>query len=374
MGKKIKVLLTGGGTGGHIYPALAIAQGIKAKYPQTEFFYIGTKRGLEADIVTKAGIKFKAITAEGLTRKISWPAARTALKTFRGFSEAAMIIRKFKPHVVVGTGGYVCGPVIMAAHFLHIPTIIHEQNAFPGLTNKLLARFVDRICYTFPECTRFFKTKASLYHTGLPIRREIIETSREQGAKKLQMDPNKINILVVGGSQGAQKINETIFKLYPFFKETPTVNLLHLTGKKGYEQLLGEAKQQGIKLDDYDNITIRPYIYDMENALAAADFVISRSGASFLAEVMAKGLPSILIPYPYASENHQEHNARALEKKGAAIVILEKELNEKILLQNILDLIVGKEKRSAMSKASFSLGKPDALEEITTLILELTGS
>jgi UDP-N-acetylglucosamine--N-acetylmuramyl-(pentapeptide) pyrophosphoryl-undecaprenol N-acetylglucosamine transferase len=370
---KMRVLLTGGGTGGHIYPALAVAKGIKGKYPGSEFFYIGTARGLEADIVPKAGLPFQAITAEGLTRKISWPALRAGLKSIKGSAQAWQIIRRFKPHVVVGTGGYVCGPVVITAALLGIPTLIHEQNAYPGITNKLLARFVDKICITFPESAKYFRTKAELVHTGLPIRPEILQVSREEGARLLNLDPGKFNVLVVGGSQGAQSINRAVVGMYPFVQSRSDLNLLHLTGKNGYGEVCQMVKEQGLDLGITGNITIKPYLYEMENALAAADLVISRAGASFLAEVMAKGLPAILVPYPYAAENHQEYNARALEKNGAAKVILENDFTSQRLLEVMELVLTNPAERLAMAEASRKMGRPGALQHIVECVTALAG-
>lgn len=371
--KNFRVLLTGGGTGGHIYPALAIADGIKGKYPQTKFLYIGTKRGLEADVVSKKGIPFRAITAEGLTRKISWPALRAGLKSLKGFGEAWRLIKNFRPQVVVGTGGYVCGPVVLAAALQGIPTLIHEQNAYPGITNKLLARFADKICITFPESAKYFKAKGEIIHTGLPIRPQIIQTTRAEGAKNLKLNSRNLTLLVAGGSQGAQSLNEAMLHLYPYFQENTKFNLIHLTGPKGYETVSKKLESRGINLANCGNITIKPYLYEMEWALAMADLVIGRAGASFLAELTARGIPAILIPYPYAAENHQEHNARALEKKGAALVVLEKDLKGDKLLEMVQTLFIQEEKRLGMAQASKSLGRPEALEHIVEQVALLAG-
>lgn len=367
---QVRILLTGGGTGGHIYPALAIGKGIESQV-SSQFLYVGTKRGLEADLASKAGFPFKAITAEGLTRRISWPAVRAGLKSIKGSWEAWQILKRFKPHVVVGTGGYVCGPIVLTASFLGIPTVIHEQNAFPGITNKILARYVDKICVTFPESREYFKTKVPIIHTGLPVRTEVLEVTREAGCKYFNISGDSTTILVVGGSLGAESLNQALASIYPFFAKHPEYYLIHVTGKSGYEAHLKKVKSQGIDVDNIGNIIIKPYIYEMEYGLAAADLVIGRAGASFLAEIMAKALPAILIPYPYASENHQEHNARSLEKRGAAQVILEKDLNWQPLQQELEELLLNKNRMIRMAEASRELGRPGALNEIVKEVMAL---
>lgn len=373
MKKELKVILTGGGTGGHIYPALAVADGLQAALPGSDFLYIGTRRGLEADLVPGRGLQFKTITAEGLSRKISWPAVRAICKSIKGCLEAQGIIRRFQPDIVIGTGGYVCGPVVLAASLLRVPTLLHEQNAYPGLTNKLLAAFVDKICITFPESAKYFKTKAQIIHTGLPIRPQILQVDREEGVKYFNWKSEALNVIVVGGSQGAQSINQAVTGLYPYFAQRPELNLLHLTGKGGYEEHCRMLQSRGINVANYGNITIKPYLEEMEYALAAADIVIGRAGASFLAEIMAKGVPAILIPYPYAAENHQEHNARTLAKNGAARVILETDLNRAGLLQSLDKLLTDCTVRKKMAEASLRQGRPQALEAIVNNIRELAG-
>jgi len=206
----MRVLVTGGGTGGHIYPALAIARGITEKNPRAEILYVGTAKGMEADIVPRAGLPFRTITVEGLTRKLSVKAFVTLLKTCKGCFDAFKIIRGFKPSVVVGTGGYVCGPVVLIASLLGIPTLIHEQNAYPGITNKLLARFVKKVAVTFPESRKYFPAKAEVVLTGLPVRPEIKMTERETAVRALGLDKDKFTVLTVGGSRGARSINKAM--------------------------------------------------------------------------------------------------------------------------------------------------------------------
>lgn len=369
--RNLTIVLTGGGTGGHIYPAVAIGRRLREKAPQSKIHYIGTSHGLEKDLVPKEGWPFHTVQAAGLARKVSLSTAMSLIKTGKGYFQARSKLKKIKPDIVLGTGGYVCGPVVLAGAHLGIPTIIHEQNAFPGLTNRWLARVADRVCITFPQSAKYFPPGSRIVPTGLPIRQQIITTTREEGLKGLGLKEG-FRVLVVGGSQGARSINQAMLQVYDRLKDRRDINWLHITGPTSYEEYLQELAEQGIDLADYGNITIMPYVYQMEQALSVADLVIGRAGASFLAEIMAKGLPAILIPYPYASENHQEFNARALADSGGAVLIKEEKLSGQSLAEHILELSGNREKLLSMAKGSKELGKPDAVDRIIEQIFALT--
>lgn len=356
--------MTGGGTGGHIYPALAIARGLQNRFPGIEILYVGTNRGLEADIVPKAHFPFRAITVSGLERKLALSNLKVLWQAFEGYREAAQIIKEFKPNVVIGTGGYVCGPVVLAAARRGIPTLIHEQNAFPGVTNKLLARFVDQVTVTFEDSVRYFSNKAKVTLTGLPVRPEIIQAQREGAQREFKLDPGKLTLLVFGGSRGARRINQAMLDTLEKFGNDPRLQILHATGQVGYEEFCQEVAQRGMNVDKYDNIIIKPYLYNMHEALAAADLVVSRAGAATLAELTVLGLPSILIPYPYAAENHQEHNARALAERGAAVLIKDADLTGPKLIEALTELLEKRDRLKEMSESSRQLGRPQALEDI----------
>jgi len=364
----MRVLVTGGGTGGHIYPALAIARGITEKNPRAEILYVGTAKGMEADIVPRAGLPFRTITVEGLTRKLSVKAFVTLLKTCKGCFDAFKIIRGFKPSVVVGTGGYVCGPVVLIASLLGIPTLIHEQNAYPGITNKLLARFVKKVAVTFPESRKYFPAKAEVVLTGLPVRPEIKMTERETAVRALGLDKDKFTVLTVGGSRGARSINKAMIGVISQTANRPDIQIIHMTGKLGFDETVAEIKTAGIELVNGGNITVEPYLYNMDEALAAADLVICRAGAATIAEITVRGLPTVLIPYPYASDNHQEHNARALAKNGAALMILDRDLTGETLWDMVRELYQDPPGLAAMGQASLKLGKPDALLHLVDIV------
>ena len=360
----MRVIMTGGGTGGHIYPALAIARGMQNRFPDAEVLYVGTNRGLEADIVPKANYPFRAITVAGLERKVSLNNFKVLLQAWQGYREAGQIVREFRPDVVIGTGGYVCGPVVLAAARRDVPTLIHEQNALPGITNKILSRFVDQVTVTFEDSVKYFSAKAKVTLTGLPVRPEITQAQRSIAIEALGLQPGRLTLLVFGGSRGARRINQAMLQTIEKYGNDPRVQILHATGQFGYQEFLDEALAKGIKLDKYDNVIIKDYLYNMHDALAAADLVISRAGAATLAELTVLGLPSILIPYPYAAENHQEHNARALDDRGAAVLIKDAELTGAKLIATLEQIIGDRSYLEKMSNASKKMGRPQALNDI----------
>lgn len=369
-GEKMRVLLAGGGTGGHIYPALAIANKIKDEYPTTDILYVGTNTGLEAKIVPKEGWNFAAINVEGWQRKISLQAVRAGFKAFKGVLDAIKIIKNYNPQVVIGTGGYVCGPVVLAARLLNIPTIIHEQNALPGITNRLIGNFVDTIMITFPESKKYFKNQSKIILTGLPIREKLLKISKEEGRKYFNLDKNKKTLLVTGGSRGAKKINEAMLEAYKLLLDLP-IQIIHITGEKNYKEVYALLKQKGLDKKYKNNLILKPYLFEMEYALACADLCISRAGATFLAEITAKGIPGILIPYPYAAENHQQFNAQSLVNKGAAEMILDKNLTGTILSQKIIKIISDDLLLKKMAQKAKSIGKPNSLENIVKIITNM---
>ena len=367
----MRFLVAGGGTGGHIYPALAIARGILEKYPGAEVLYVGAKGGMEGDIVPREGLPFRGITAAGLVRKASPKNLVVLWRAFKGFYEARRIIREWRPDAAVGTGGYVCGPVILAAAFNRVPTLIHEQNALPGITNRLLARYAGRVAVTFTESLKFFPKKEGVLLTGLPVRPEILRAEKEAGRKNLGLPQDSFILLSFGGSRGARSINRATVEVLKRFQGRPGLHFLHVTGKELHDEFLSDCKQAGINLDKIGDVTIKPYIYNMQDALAAADLVVSRAGAATLAELTALGKPSILVPYPYAAENHQEYNARALEKAGAAVVVLDRDLSGGALIKNVIQIMKDQDKLAAMAAASKKLGRPNAVQDIAGAVSEL---
>lgn len=359
----MRVIVTGGGTGGHIYPALAIAKGIKKEFPDCHILYVGTKRGLESKIVPKEGLDFKCISVEGLPRKINLQSLNSGLKLIIGLRQSFKILKSFKPDAIISTGGYVAGPVAWMGSRLGIPLLIHEQNSLPGLTNKLLANSANKICITYEDSKKYFKDQSKIAITGLPIRPDILKVSKEEGLINLGLSKNKKTVLITGGSRGARSINNAVLQMLPNIANDSEIQYIFITGEEAYNDIIKHIKDKRINPSSMGNITIKPYLHNMEYALAAADLVVSRAGATFLAEITALGIPAILIPYPLATENHQEYNAQSLVKAGAALMIKDNNLNGEVLL-NTLNKIFQDNKLKVMQKASLKLGKPDALEKI----------
>lgn len=363
----MKIIVSGGGTGGHIYPALTLIDAIKLKRPDTEFLYVGTQRGLEADIVPKAGINFTALKLEGgLERRFTLANISRAANAVWSIKRASDIVKDFKPSVVVGTGGYVCGPILLAASLMKVPTLIQEQNAVAGVTNKILSKFVDKIAVGTRDALKNFPRDKTTY-TGNPIRREVLDAKRFDGLKEFNFTDDKPTVLISGGSRGARSINEAMIGVLKSAAQINSAQFLHVTGKGEFDSVMK-------KLSDLDapNIKVVPYLYNMPQAMAMADLAIFRAGATGLAELTARGIPSILIPYPFAAENHQEFNAKSLVEAGAARMILNKDLTTEILSATLDELLSSPEKLKSMARASLSLGKPNAADEIADIILSLT--
>ncbi|KJS83851.1 MAG: UDP-diphospho-muramoylpentapeptide beta-N-acetylglucosaminyltransferase [Peptococcaceae bacterium BICA1-8] len=365
----MRVLFAGGGTGGHVYPALALAKNIVNN--GGEVLYVGTSRGLEAKIVPEAGIPFRIIEVEGWQRKFSWQTLRVGLKALQGGTQALNIIKKYNPQLIVGTGGYVCGPVVLAGSLLNIPTVIHEQNALPGLTNKTLARLVNKIMITFPESEKYFSDTRKVVLTGLPVREEIFQVTREEALKHFKLETGKLTLLVSGGSRGAKSINNAFLAIYPQLLKMPNLQIIHVTGEQGYNEMVQQLAFKGINVEEYGNVILRPYIYEMEYGLNAADLCVGRAGATFIAEITAIGLPAILIPYPFAAENHQEYNARSLVEREGAQMLLDKNLNGKNLLEAINNLIGNLQFLKKMSINTKKAGNPDSMAKIMKVLEEV---
>ena len=311
--KDMKIIVSGGGTGGHIYPALTLIRTLQQKVDKLEVLYVGTHAGLEADIIPKEGIPFATVDLQGFKRSLSPENLLRAARAIKGVGKAMGIVRKFQPDVVVGTGGYVCGPVLMAASLLGIPSLIQEQNVIPGITNKILSKFVNKIATGYQEANGAFPANKVVF-TGNPIRQEVMAHRQEADYEAFGLRPDTTTILVSGGSRGARTINRAMVEVLKHYAGRRGVQILHATGKGEYEDIISRISAAGLDLQQADNIKVKPYLYNMPQAMAIADLAIFRAGATGLAELTAKGIPAILVPYPYAAENHQEHNARAVEK------------------------------------------------------------
>lgn len=362
----MRYLLTGGGTGGHIYPALAIATEIKNRDKNGEILYVGTEKGLESELVPKEGLEFKTIRVKGMPRKINKDLFVAIKELVLGINDARRIIKEYNPDIVIGTGGYVCGPVVFMASLKKIPTVIHEQNAFPGVTNKILSRFVDKVLVTFEEAKKHFKCLDKVILTGNPIRKSIIEVDKDNSYMDLNIKQNIPFILAFGGSGGQEKLNNAMLYIIEKNVSNKNIQIIHVTGKRFYDEFINKVKSKNIDLGK--NIRVIPYFYDMPQGLNIADLVITSAGAITLAELSAIGVASILIPKGYTAENHQEYNAKAFKEKGASHLILEKDLTGEVLHEIINKIIYDKERLEDMARNSKRMGKLDASEKIVDII------
>lgn len=371
----MRVLIACGGTGGHINPGLAIADIIKKKYPDTEFLFAGTPKGMESKLVPKAGYRLETIKVAGFQRKISLENigrnAKAVAYLVTSGRRAKQIIEGFKPDIAIGTGGYAAGPVIRKAARMGIPTAIHEQNAYPGVTNKLLSKEVDYVMLTVKEALKFMdKSKFEYSVTGLPVRSNINTMSREEARKKLGMD-DSFTILSFGGSLGAGCINETMTEVIKWHVgKGLDINHIHGYGGMGKDTFPQAMKAAGIPLKN-DRLRITEYINDMDVCLAAADLVICRSGASTLAELEAAGKASILIPSPIVAGNHQYHNAMVLGNAGAAVVIEQKDVTNERIIAEIEKLYGDSAKVKSMSESAAELHLADTNDRILAVIDKL---
>lgn len=361
----MRIAVSGGGTGGHIYPALALINEIKKQNPQAEFLYIGTEKGLESSIVKREGIPFKSIEITGFKRKLSLENVKTVARFLKGVSDSKRLLKEFKADAVIGTGGYVCGPVVYAAAKLKIPTVIHEQNSVPGVTNKFLSKYVDRVAICFEEARQYFPSSKTVM-TGNPRASEVLGRNGEQGRISAGLKAGRKSVLIVGGSRGARPINEAFLQVLSEAGKKD-YQFLYVTGEAHYDKVVEEVRKVG----NPPNVIIKPFIHNMPEVLAGVDLIVARAGATTLAEATALGLPSILIPSPYVTNNHQEKNARALSSKGAAILRLESEMSGRQLLEDIDSILMEPNNLASMREASKKLGMPDAASRLFRCIQEL---
>ena len=333
----MRLLVSGGGTGGHIYPALALIEAIKQQRPDTEVLYVGTTKGLESKIVPNAGIPFKTIEIQGFKRSLSPENFKTVYLFLKSVHDSKKIIKEFKPDVVIGTGGYVCGAVVYAAAKMKVKTIIHEQNSVAGVTNKFLSHYVDKVGICFDDVRADFPAKKVVF-TGNP-RAQQVATMKPTGrlATEYQLDPNKKTILIF------------------------------VTGRVHYDKIMEDSRVKDLP----KNVVIKPYIADMPSILPEIAAIVGRAGATSLAEITALGIPTILIPSPYVTHDHQTKNAQSLVNKGAALMIKESELNGKVLFENIQAMMADPKKQAQMAANAKKAGVPDAADRLIKVMKDL---
>ena len=370
----MRILIAGGGTGGHIYPALSIARALERRDATVEIRFVGTAHGMEAELIPRAGYTLKTIHLYGFQRRISWRNIKNLFWTARSLWDVRKILRDFRPDTVIGTGGYVCGPVVWSAASAGIPTLIQEQNAFPGVTNRILSRVVDVVALGYREAAaKFTGRKARVVVTGNPVREDLLQEKREEACRHFGLRADLPVLLITGGSQGARSINLAALEVHRRWAGKKDLQILHITGQTDYNNIIHMLQTLGLPFNDGESGRIVvPYLHEMPKALAAARLVVSRAGAIGLAELTLRGIPAVLIPYPYASENHQEINARALEKNGAAVVIRDADLTGEILAAQVETLIADSGKLHSMAAAAAAMGSPRAADEIADLVFDLS--
>ncbi len=367
----MRILFAGGGTAGHINPAVAVANYIKSKEPDSEFLFIGTESGMESTLIPKQGYNIKFIKIHGFERKLSLKNIKTVTEIFSGIRNAKKIIREFKPDVVMGTGGYVTGPVLFAAAQMKLPTLVHEANAYPGVTIRILSKYADIVALSMAEAKKFVPKAKQIEITGNPVRPSILAGNQFSAKCKLGLDERKV-VLIFGGSLGAEKINDVAADWISGILDQEKYQIIMSTGKNNqYQRVIRRFESNDVSLENHPEIKVSEYIYDMDLALNAADLIIARSGGS-VSEMTALGKAAILIPSPYVAGNHQEHNARAVERSGGAVVICESELCVEKLAETVENILGDDKVLEEMSKGSKKIGIPDATDRIYKLLKELT--
>lgn len=363
--KAVRAIISGGGTGGHIYPAIAIANELKARNSQTEILFVGAKGKMEMEKVPKAGYPIEGLWISGIQRSFSADNLAFPFKLTSSLLRARSIIRQFKPNVAIGVGGFASGPLLYMASRMKIPTLIQEQNSYAGLTNKWLSKRVKTICVAYENMEKYFPGDKLMY-TGNPVRKDILDVNskRAQAYQHFGLDPQKKTLLVVGGSLGARSINESISKgLHKIIQEG--IQIIWQTGKNSFEETPDSVQYLDDKL-----VKRTEFIYEMDLAYALADIIVSRAGALAVSEICLVAKPAIFVPFPFAAEDHQTKNVQALEAKNAAIHIKNSEAKER-LVDTALDLIKNEARQNELTQNISSLGKPQATKQIVDEVLKL---
>ena len=358
----LRIIIAGGGTGGHLFPGIAVAQAFISRVSGVEVIFVGTDRVFEKKILSETGFRHLSITAEGIKGRSLWRKLFSILKLPKGILESLWILLKFRPHLVVGVGGYSAGPVVMGAWLLRVRRVLHEQNVLPGVTNRMLSRFSDCIFLSFEQTKRYFK-KHRVMVTGNPIRQEILKAADR--AKTLSNDATQFSVFIVGGSQGAHSINMAMMDALGHIKDRDIYHFVHQTGSEDESMVKTRYLAEGFQA------AVQPFFSDMAARLQHADLVICRAGATTVAEITAFGKAAIFIPYPYAADNHQMLNARDLETSGAAELIQEQNLSGIGLAEKIEFYASHRDQLLRMEKTAKGLGRPQAASVIVDECLKI---
>lgn len=365
---KLRVIISGGGTGGHIFPAISIANEIKAKRPDAEILFIGAEGRMEMQRVPDAGYQIKGLPIAGFDRKHLLKNIKVLFKIWQSRRIARKIVREFRPDVAVGVGGYASGPTLQVCQQMGVPTVLQEQNSYAGVTNKLLAKRAKRICVAYDGMERFFP-KEHIIMTGNPVRQTLVENDYSRGSsiEALGLDRTKRTILIIGGSLGARTLNESVLKHLDIIRKNPDIQFIWQTGKYYSAEIQQRLAEAGCP----PYLKVSEFISDMARAYAAADLVISRAGASSISELCLLGKPSILVPSPNVAEDHQTKNALALVEKDAAIYVKDSEAQDK-LIELAIKTVADSARLDAISANVKALGKPNAASDIADEVIKLT--
>jgi len=378
----MKAVIAGGGTGGHIYPGIAIAEELQKRNIENAILFIGTEDGLERDVISRERFSLKFIRSKKVTRKLSFGLLLVPFHVLVGFFQAREILKEYAPDIVISTGGYVSFPVVLAAATLRLPVLLHEQNTIPGLTNRLCQIFARRVTVSYPGSISYFRKNKTVL-TGNPVRREVLNAIRSVSRQKLNLDQKRKTVLVIGGSLGARRINEMVVDLMDYFTGEG-IQVLHVVGQRDYGWVAGrtanrlidfetevpiiKGKKRQMTIAKHKLYHAIPFMYNIWDGLAASDLVVSRAGATILAEITLRGLPSIIIPFPYSAEGHQAKNASVMGAAGASIVIEESKLSSDVLRQSIRMVLDDIGRSRSMSEASKKLSNPYASGRIVDII------
>ena len=364
----MKIIICGGGTAGHVYPGLALAEALRA-VDGVEVVFVGSERGLEGQVVPQAGYQLETLPIRGLPRRINIESLSFAAGLSLSLAKSARLIKKHGPAAVVGMGGFASFPMVIVAARLGLPTLIHEQNAVPGLANRWLSRRVDLVALSFNDHLEMVKGAKIVKVVGNPVRPAVLKARRPSALKALGLERGLITVLVFGGSRGAQKMNQAVIGAYDSYRHVHNLQIVHIPGKIEYQAIkdrLAAVRQRHDKVKYH----LFPYVEEMGLAYAAADLVVARAGASTLAEITAKGLPSILVPYPYATDNHQVANAKWLETAGAARVIPDENFDDRLFWQAVSSFVYNPQALQAMALRAKKLGRPKAAKDLANLVLK----
>jgi UDP-N-acetylglucosamine--N-acetylmuramyl-(pentapeptide) pyrophosphoryl-undecaprenol N-acetylglucosamine transferase len=362
----LKVLLSGGGTAGHIYPALTVAAALRDEGAEVSF--VGTPNGLEARLVPEAGFAFTALPARGIDRSRPWTAFGAVATTISSMFKARRLIKEGGIDVVVCFGAYVTLPVGLAADLTNTPLVVHEQNSVPGLANRVMSYWAERIGVTYPESSNYLHGRDRITITGNPVRAEVLASTRDGGRAALGLRPDSKVLLVFGGSRGARHLNEATVRLYPRLKDIPDLEVVHVAGRDEADAVR-EALAE-VAGDSSGGYNVLDYLDDMGAALAAADLVVARAGATSIAEITALGRPSVLVPYPYATDDHQTRNARGVVEAGAGVLVADADLDGPQYAEALVSLLLDDGRRERMAAAARTLGRPDAAARVARLATE----